>query len=103
MSNMFYSLGAALAQTIGREEMVGRGILRLCIMDSVDQLRQMTDVIQATDYIKTMNYQDWKAILEGSVLSQRLANMGIQEPSIVVVRLKQTLVDQQSLLTMTAY
>ena len=103
MSNMFYSLGATLAQAISREEMVGRGVLRLSIMDSVEKLQQMTDVTQATAHIQTMNYQDWKAVLEGPVLSQRLMNLGITEPSVVVARLKQTLADQQSLLTMTAY
>jgi hypothetical protein len=103
MSNMFYSLGATLAQAISREDMVGRGVLRLSIMDSVEKLQQMTDVTQATAHIQTMNYQDWKAVLEGPVLSQRLMNLGITEPSVVVARLKQTLADQQSLLTMTAY
>lgn len=103
MSNIFYSLGAALAHSIGREEMIGRGLLRLCIMDREEQLRQVSGGIQSTDYIQTMNYEDWKAVLEGAVLSQRLANIGVSEPTVVVDRLKQVLVDQQSLLTLTAY
>ncbi|MBN2005722.1 MAG: hypothetical protein JXA21_20365 [Anaerolineae bacterium] len=102
MSKMIDSLGVSLAQAIGKEEMICRGLLRLTIMDSVDHLRRTSDYGQTMAYIRTMSYQDWKNILEGPALSQRLRSVGIREPSVIVDRLKQTLVEQQSLLTMAA-
>ena len=53
--------------------------------------------------MKKMTYQDWKAVIEGPVLSQCLASIGIKDVAPVVAQLKQTLVEQQSLLTMTAH
>ncbi len=106
MSDMLYSLGASMAQAIGEEERICRGLLRLTVMDSVDRLRQMSDSPQVTTqtiaYMKKMTYSDWRAILEEPGLCQRLANIGIKEPASVVAQLKQTLVEQQSLFTMTA-
>ncbi|MBN2005724.1 MAG: hypothetical protein JXA21_20375 [Anaerolineae bacterium] len=102
MSKMIDSLGVSLAQVIGKEEMVCRGLLRLTVMDSVERLRRTSDYGQTMAYIRTMGYQDWKNILEGSVLLQRLKSVGIREPVIVVNKLKETLIEQQSLLTMAA-
>ncbi len=100
MSKMIDSLGICLAQAIGKEEAVCRGLLRLTIMDSVDQLRRTSDYTQTMSYIRRMGYQDWKDVIEGQALSRRLKSVGIREPDVVVDKLKQTLVEQQSLLTM---
>jgi len=102
MSSMLHVLGASLAQATGKEESICRGLIRLSIMDSVEYLRQSSDFAQVAAHMQTMAYQDWKAVLEGAVLAQRLANIGITEPAGVVARLKQTLVEKQSLLTMAA-
>ena len=105
-SNMLYILGSSLAQAIGEEEIVCRGVLRLTITSGVEQLRQISDPGQAITetiaYMKKMTYQDWKAIIESPALPQSLANIGIKESGTAVSRLKQTLVEQQSLFTMTA-
>ena len=106
MSNMLYILGASLAKIIGKDEILCRGVLRMTIINSVERLRQMADPIKATTetkvYMAKMTYQDWKAIIEGQALSRNLAMMGIKETSTATVRLMQTLVEQQSLFTMTA-
>ena len=103
MSNMMlYVLGESLAQATGKNETLCRGLLRLTVMDSVEPLRQTPDPNQAMAYMKTMAFEDWKAIIEGAVLSQRLANIRVAKPDDVVARLRQTLVEKQSLLTMTA-
>src|SRR5512135_1861118 len=103
---MLYTLGTSLAQAIGKDEILCRGVLRMTIINSVQHLRQMNDPIQTTTetvaYITKMTYQDWKAIIEGPALSRNLANIGIKETSAVTARLMQTLVEQQSLFTMTA-
>ncbi len=102
MSKMIESLGVSLAQAIGKEEIVCRGLIRLSVMDSAERLQRTSDYGQIMAYIKTMGYQDWKNVIEGSALLQRLKSVGIKEPVVVVNKLKQTLVEQQSLLTMTA-
>ena len=102
MSNMLSILGSSLAQATGKEEGICRGLLRLSIQDSVEYLQETTDLAQVAAHIQTMTYQDWKNIIEGGVLAQRLANMGIAEPGDIVTGLKQTLAEKQSLLTMTA-
>jgi hypothetical protein len=103
---MLYVLGSSLAQEIKADEIVCRGLLRLTIMSSVEQLKQVSNPSQATiqtiAYVNRMNYQDWKTIIEGPMLYQRLANIGIKEPPSVVSRLRQTLIEQQSLFTMSA-
>jgi hypothetical protein len=107
VSNMLYTFGASLAQVIGKDEILCRGVLRMTIINSVQHLRQMTDPIQATTetvaYITKMTYQDWKAVIEGPMLSRSLTNIGIKETSTVTARLMQTLVEQQSLFTMAAH
>lgn len=107
MSNMLSTLGASLSQATGKDEILCRGVLRMTIINSVEHLRQMTDPIQTTietvAHITKMTYDDWKAIIEGSALPRNLANIGVKEPNVVVTRLKQALIDQQSLLTMTVH
>jgi hypothetical protein len=107
VSNMLYTLGASLAQVIGEDEILCRGVLRMTVINSVKHLQQMTDPAQATTetiaYMKKMTYQDWKVIIEGPALSKTLANIGIKETSTLTARLMQTLVEQQSLFTMAAY
>jgi hypothetical protein len=103
MSNMLYILGASLAQTTGKEEGICRGMLCLSVMDSVKHLQQTSDITQVLAHMQTMTYQDWKAIIEGTALLQRVASIGITRPVDVIARLKQTLVEKQSLLTMAAH
>ena len=102
MSSMLNVLGASLAQTIDREETLCRGLLRLSIMDHLMSVHKMDKPAQHLAYLKTMSFSDWAGVLEGKALSQRLAALGIQNPTSVTVQLKQTLVDKQSLLTMSA-
>jgi hypothetical protein len=107
VNNMLYVLGSQLAKTINADETVCRGLLRLTIMTSVEQLKQASSpsqaTIQAVTYVNKMTYQDWKSIIEGPMLYQRLANIGIKEPPTVVDQLRQTLIEQQSLFTMIAH
>jgi len=103
MSKMLDSLGMTLAQTIGKEAMVCRGLLRLTIADSAEQLWQTSDYGQIMSRTRMMSYQDWKDIIEGPALVQRLKGIGIQDPTIIVTELKQTLIEQQSLFTMMAH
>ena len=106
MSNMLSVLGASLAKSINAEEIVCRGLLRLTVMSSVEQLKKASNPSQATiqtiAYVNKMTYQDWKTVIEGPMLSQRLTSIGIKEPPKIVDQLKQTLVEQQSLFTMAA-
>jgi hypothetical protein len=106
VSNMFYILGASLAQAIGEDETLCRGVLRMSIMNSVQHLRQITDPVKSTTettaYIPMMVYRDWETIISGPAFSQTLTNIGIKETSTIRARLMQTLVEQQSLFTMSA-
>ncbi|HEX2997213.1 MAG TPA: hypothetical protein VHP14_20490 [Anaerolineales bacterium] len=106
MSDMLYILGSSLAQAAGKDELLCRGVLRMTVINSVEHLRQMSDPIKATTETKIhmakMTYQDWKAIIEGPALSRNLAIMGIKDMPTITAQLMQTLVEQQSLFTMTA-
>ena len=106
MSNMLYILGGSLAQAIGKDEILCRGVLRMTVINSAEHLRQMTDPAKTTTetaaYLTKMTYQDWKIIIEGPALSRILANIGIKDTSKVTAQLMQTLVEQQSLFTMAA-
>lgn len=106
MSNMLYILGASLAQAIGKDEVLCRGVLRMTVINSAEHLRQISDPLQATTettaYLIKMTYQDWKAIIEGPALSRNLANLGIKGSSTLTALLLETLVEQQSLFTMAA-
>src|SRR5512145_1843123 len=103
MSNMLYILGSTLAGAIGQVATICRGLLRLTIMDKMDLMQKASAPSQIETHIKAMSYQDWKNILDGPIFMQRLANIGVKEPVGVVAQLKRILVEQQSLLTMTAY
>lgn len=78
----------------------------MTVINSVEHLRQMSDPIKATTETKIhmakMTYQEWKTLIEGPALSRNLTIMGIKDTSTVTARLMQTLVEQQSLFTMTA-
>jgi hypothetical protein len=106
VSNMLYTLSASLAQAMGKDEILCRGMLRMTIIGSANHLQQITDPVQSMTetaaYIARMTYQDWKAIIEGRALSRNLTMIGIKETSAVTAQLMQTLVEQQSLFTMAA-
>ena len=102
MSSMLNALGTSISLSTKLEEITCRGLLRLCIMDSMEQLKIPNDPRQTTAYINRMTYNDWKGIVESQVLSSRLTNSGVSDPARVVTALKQTLMDKQSLLTMAA-
>jgi hypothetical protein len=103
---MFQILGAGMAQEIGKDEILCRGVLRVAITNSVKHLQQISDPIKARNetiaHAARMTYQDWKTLIESPSFSQVLANIGIQETSALAARLMQTLVEQQSLFTMAA-
>lgn len=107
MSNMLHILGASLARTVGKDETLCRGVLRMTVKNSVQHLQQMSDPLQATTetmaYITKMTYQDWKALIEGPALARNLAMVGFKETTAITDRLMQTLVEQQSLFTMAAH
>ena len=100
MSNMLHILGAQLGQVIGKQEGICRGMLRITITDNVKTLNS-ADPRQILAYINTMTYDDWKMVLESPVMSQRLTAIGIKDPAAVVSQLKRTLVNKQSLLTIS--
>jgi len=103
---MFHILCVSLAQEIGKDEILCRGLLRIIITTNVKHLQQINDpvkaVMETTVHASRMTYQEWKTILESPGLSQALAKFGINNPSTVTARLMQTLVEQQSLFTMIA-
>ena len=101
MSNMLYILGERLAQVIGKQELSCRGLLRYAVIDSVERLREAS-LSEIMAYMKTMNYEDWKATVEADALADRLVSIGIKNPAEVVAQLKQTLIEKQSLLTVSA-
>jgi hypothetical protein len=103
MSDMFNILGARLAQAIGREEAICRGLLRLSVLDRLQQLQPTADTGQVMVYIRQMAFRDWQAVLEGPVLARRLKNIGVAEPANVVDQLQGTLVETQSLLAISAH
>ena len=106
MSNMYDILCASLAQEIGKDEILCRGLLRITVTNSVRHLQQISDpvrtVTETTAYISRMGYQDWKNIIDGPRLTQILANVGVKDPPNVIARLMQILVEQQSMFTMAA-
>ena len=59
MSSMLHILGASLAEMVGKEEFVCRGMLRLAIEDIVEHLHQTTDHRIWKEHLKTMNFRDW--------------------------------------------
>ena len=52
--------------------------------------------------MKAMTYADWQVAIESQALSSRLAAIRVKEPATVIAQLKQTLVEKQSLLTLSA-
>ena len=103
---MYDILCASLAQEIGKDEILCRGLLRIIITNNVQRLQQIDDPIKSitetTSHASRMSYQEWKTIIENPRFSQTLSNVGIKEPSAVANHLLQTLVEQQSLFTMGA-
>jgi hypothetical protein len=106
VSNMFYALGASLAQEIGKDEVLCRGILRRAVVNSVKHLQQISDPIKAMNetltHITNMTYRDWKTLIDGPALSLILTNIGIKDAPALTNRLMDTLIEQQSLFTMEA-
>ncbi|MBK9923747.1 MAG: hypothetical protein IPP66_00515 [Anaerolineales bacterium] len=107
MSNMFHTLGASLAQEIGKDEVLCRGVLRMAVANSVKSLQRISDPVKTMNetltYITNMKYRDWKTLIEGPSLSQILTNIGVKDVTAVTDRLMETLVEQQSLFTMEAH
>lgn len=102
MSGMLHILGARLATEIEKDENVCRGMLRIAIADSVERLQKTMDHRTWMEHLNSMSFRDWEAVLQGGGLSQRLSNMGIKDSADVVAKLRRTLVEKQSLLTMSA-
>ena len=88
MSNMLFILGERLAALIEKQEFICRGMLRMAVEDGAQQLN-------------TMSFRDWETVLQGEALSRRLTNVGVEDSAKVVAALRQTLVEKQSLLTMS--
>lgn len=102
MSNMFHTFSASLAEATGKDELLCRGVLRMTILNSVNGLRNTSDPVETMNYILNMTYQDWKAIFEGPALSKILVRLGMKDTTAVSAHLMETLVEQQSLFTMSA-
>lgn len=100
MNNMLYILGARMAEVIGRPEMSCRGLLRYALIDSVADL-DMSDISQVMSYLNRMTYEDWRLLLESDTLRQRLSTIGMSEIDEVIAELRATLVEHQSLLTIS--
>jgi hypothetical protein len=100
INNILYILGARLAESIGRPEMSCRGLLRYALIDSVPDL-DMSNISQVMTYLNRMTYEDWRQLLESATLRQRLNTIGIRNPDEVIADLKATLVEHQSLLTIS--
>jgi len=106
VSNMFDILCVSLAQEIGKDEILCRGLLRIILTNNIKYLQQISDpikvVTETNSYASRMTYQAWKTIIESPGFSQALSKFGIKESSTVTARLMLTLVEQQSLFTMAA-
>ena len=100
INNMLYILGAKMADVIGKPEMSCRGLLRYALIDSVENL-DMSNIGKVMDYLNRMTYQDWRDLLESETLARRMAMVGIANPEAIVDVLKQSLVEHQSLLTIS--
>jgi len=86
---MLFVLGERLAVLTEKQEHVCRGMLRIAVEDGARQLN-------------AMSFRDWDLVLQGEALSRRLMNAGVGDSAKVIAALRQTLVDKQSLLTMSA-
>jgi len=103
MTNMLYILGARLSEVIGSSEVTCRGVFRMAVRESVERIRRETEYHQLlVEHMKAMGFRDWQALLQGESLQQQLRNIGVENPTGVVGQLQQTLVEKQSLFTLTA-
>jgi hypothetical protein len=101
MSTMLHVLAATLARETAREELICRGVIRLSVADESDPALR-SDLERLAAHLKAMTYAEWLLILSCAPLRDRLTSLGVQRPAEVLARLQQTLLEKQSLLTLTA-
>ena len=101
MSMIFSVLSARLAAITGKSELSCRGVMRYVISDTAPHLKNTTDSKIWQEYMEKMNFQDWDTLLQGHALLARLASIGTKDPREVAMQLRQTLVEKQSLFTIS--
>ena len=98
MKKMHLILGKDLAERTGKNETVCRGLLRLAIQDQCG----FDDPALVEGYLKRMGFREWERVLNDANLAKRLANVGVQNSSDAIAQAKRTLVEKQSLFTMSS-
>ncbi len=102
MGKMLSILGLALAHEIGKEEAMCRGLLRLIIIEIVEQAHSLPDPGKIQAYIDTMKFEDWETIFKDENFIRRLRNIGVKQPDRVAQYLQKTLIQNQSLIVLSA-
>ena len=98
MKKMHLILGKDLAERTGQNEIVCRGMLRLAIQDQCG----FDDPALVERYLEKMGFREWETVLNNANLARRLANVGVKNGSEALAQLKRTLVEKQSLFTMSS-
>lgn len=98
MKKMMYILGDALAKDTGLQGFLCMGMMRL----SIEGRCGSTDMREVDAYMERMGYRDWETILDDENLAKWLGNSGAQDVPGALATAKKTLVDKQSLFTMSA-
>lgn len=95
---MLFILGAEMARNTKLEEQICRGLLR----QSVQAVCGLSDPDVLYDYMHSIGFTQWTAILEEPTLAKRLANVGVKNPDDIIALIKRKLIERQSLFTLSA-
>ncbi len=103
MGKILSILGGALAHEIGKEEAMCRGLLRLTITEIAEQVKSLREPAEIQAYIESMKFEDWETLIKDENFIRRLRNIGVQQPDRVAQYLRETLIQNQSLIVLSAH
>ena len=98
MKKMMYILGDVLAKDTGLQGFLCMGMMRM----SIEVKCGSTDVGVVDAFMDTMGFRDWETVLKDENLAKRLGSNGVKNVPAVIEKAKKTLVERQSLFTMSA-
>ncbi len=98
MKKILFILGKDLTEKTGKNEVFCMGVLRLAIQDQCG----FNDPAQIEVYLNKMGFREWEKVLSNPDLAKRLTNVGIKNTSEVLAQVNRTLVEKQSLFTMSS-
>ena len=101
MSIIFNVLGTGLTELIDQSELLCRGVIRYAISDNFVPLQHTNEVKVWRQHLQGMSFQDWEILLQSHAFAVRLSNVGVKNPDEVAQQLHHTLVEKQSLFTMS--